>query len=64
MTFSIIFERLFVLAFSGKTSAFLILKLIQNKKYCNSKVGEMQISSEVLKSNFDYYQLVAHKELF
>ena len=29
----------------------------------NSKVREMQNSSEVFKSNFDYYQRVAHKKL-
>ena len=28
-----------------------------------SKVREMQNSSEVFKSNFDYYQRVAHKKL-
>jgi hypothetical protein len=28
-----------------------------------SKVREMQNSSEVFKSNFDYYQRVAHKML-
>jgi hypothetical protein len=30
----------------------------------NFKVPEMQNSSEVFKSNFDYYQRVAHKKLF
>ena len=29
---------------------------------CQSKVREMQNSSEVFKSNFDYYQRVAHKK--
>jgi hypothetical protein len=31
--------------------------------FVQNKVREMQNSSEVFKSNFDYYQRVAHKKL-
>ncbi len=34
-----------------------------NQKMNKSKVREMQNSSEVFKSNFDYYQRVAHEKL-
>jgi hypothetical protein len=36
---------------------------LPKKKAFLDKVREMQNSSEVFKSNFDYYQRVAHKKL-
>jgi hypothetical protein len=35
-----------------------------NQKMNKSKVREMQNSSEIFKSNFDYYQRVAQKNIY
>ncbi len=51
------------------TQSMLFIKIISNRKKSKNnqlskgKVWEMQNSSEVFKSNFDYYQHVAHKKL-